>query len=108
MDPANVPLPTLSTTSTHTPDQPMHSPSPPTFRVPTLGPSRYHQLPVVNHPISPGMQSIIKSLQKEHISEHGRERPHHSTSTSDMQDLYHALADMFGLPPLPISQPAPD
>jgi hypothetical protein len=25
-----------------------------------------------------------------------------------MQDLCHALADMFGLPPLPIQQPAPD
>jgi hypothetical protein len=54
------------------------------------------------------MQSILKSLQREHISERGRERPHHSISTSDMQDLCHALADMFGLPPLPISQPAPN
>jgi hypothetical protein len=86
----------------------MRSPLPPIFHAPTPGPSRYHQLPIVNRPISPGMQSILKSLQREHISEYGRERPCHSTSTSDVQDLRHALADMFGLPPLPISQPAPD
>src|SRR5438445_7629689 len=54
------------------------------------------------------MQSILESLQREHISERGWERPRHSTSTSDVQDLRHALADMFGLPPLPIPQPAPD
>jgi hypothetical protein len=95
-------LPTPSTPSTHTPDHPMHSPSPPTFHISTLGPSRYQQLPIVNRPVSSGMQSILESLQREHISEHGRERPHHSTSTSDVQDLHHALADMFGLPPLPI------
>jgi hypothetical protein len=46
------------------------------------------------------MQSILESLQKEHISERGRERPHHSASTSDVQDLHHALADIFSLPPL--------
>jgi hypothetical protein len=108
VDPANVPLPTLSTPSTHTPDYPMHLPSPPTFRVPTPGPSRYHQLPIVNRPISSGMQSILESLQREQISECGREKPRHSTSTSDVQDLCHALADMFGLPPLPIPQPAPN
>jgi hypothetical protein len=39
VDPANVPLPTPSTPSTHTPDHPMRLPSPPTFRVPTPGPS---------------------------------------------------------------------
>jgi hypothetical protein len=65
-------------------------------------------LPIVNHPISPGMQSILKSLQKEHISEHDRERSRHSTSTSEVQDLCNALADMFGLPPLPIPQSAPN
>jgi hypothetical protein len=108
VDPANVLLPTPSTPSTHTPDQPMHSPLPPTFCVPTPGPSQYHQLPIINHSISLRMQSILKSLQGEHISEHGRERPHHSASTSNVQDLCHALADMFGLPLLPISQPAPD
>jgi hypothetical protein len=108
VDPADVPLPTPSTPSTHTPDYPMHPPSPPTFCAPTPGPSRYHQLPIVDHPLSPRMQSILKSLQKEHISERGRERPRHSTSTSDVQDLCHALADMFGLPLLPIPQPAPD
>src|SRR5438445_8548048 len=54
------------------------------------------------------MWIIIESIQKEHISERGRERPRHSTSTSDVQDLCHALADMFGLPLLPIPQPAPD
>jgi hypothetical protein len=108
VDPTNVPLPTPSTPSTHTPDYPMRSPLPPTFRAPTPGPSRYHQLPIVNHPLSPGIQSILESLQKEHISERGRERPRHSTSTSDVQDLHHALADMFSLPLLPIPQPAPD
>jgi hypothetical protein len=108
VDSANVPLPTLSTPSTHTPDQPIRPPSPPTFCVPTPGPSRYHQLPIINRPISPRMQSILESLQREHISEHGRERPRHSTSTSDVQDLCYALADMFGLPPLPIPQPAPN
>src|SRR5207245_7540915 len=81
--PANVPLPTPSTPSTHTPDYPMHPPSPPVFRAPTPGPSRYHQLPIVDHPLSPRMQSILESLQKEHISKRGRERPCHSTSTSD-------------------------
>jgi hypothetical protein len=90
VDPANVPLPTPSTPSTHTPDYPMCSPSPPTFHVPTPGPSWYHQLPIVDRPISPRMQSILKSLQKEHISKCGRERPRHSTSTSDVQDLHHA------------------
>src|SRR5437588_8493051 len=108
VDPANVPLPTPSTPSTHTPDYPMRLPSPPVFCAPTPGPSQYHQLPIVNHPLSPRMQSILESLQKEHISDQGRERPRHSTSTSDVQDLRHALADMFGLPPLPIPQPAPD
>src|SRR5438445_11895443 len=54
------------------------------------------------------MQSILKSLQREHISKCGRERRCHSASTSDVQDLCHALADMFSLPPLPIQQPAPN
>jgi hypothetical protein len=108
VDLANVPLPTPSTTSTHTPDQPMRPPSPPTFRVSTSGLSQYHTLPIVDHLISLGMQAILGFLQPGATSEHERERPHHSASTSDMHDLHHALADMFGLPPLPIPQPAPD
>jgi hypothetical protein len=86
----------------------MWPPSPPLFYIPTSGPSCYDMLPVVDRPISPETQAILSFLQKELTSKCGRERPHHSTSTSDIYDLCHALADMFSLSLLPISKPAPD
>jgi hypothetical protein len=108
VEPADVSLPTPSTASSQAPNQSMQSPLPPLFHIPALGPSCYDTLPIVNCPILPGMQGILNSLQREHISEQGRERPHHSTSTSDIHNLHHALADMFGLPPLLIPKPASD
>ena len=81
VDPANVPLPTLSTNSDMLPpDQPM--------------------------PASPRTCAFIEHLQGQIIhqattGERGR------TTTRASQDLCNALADMFGLPLLPIPQSSP-
>ena len=81
VDPANVSLPTPSTDSSMLPpDQPM--------------------------PASPRTCAFVKHLQGQIVhqattGERGR------TTTRVSQDLCNALADMFGLPPLPIPQPPP-
>ena len=81
VDPANVPLPTPSTDSDMSPpDQPM--------------------------PASPRTCTFVEHLQGQIVhqatmGERGR------TTTRAMQDLCDALADMFSLPQLPISQSSP-
>ena len=81
VDPANVPLPTPSTDSDMSPpDQPM--------------------------PALPRTHTFIEHLQGQIVhqattGERGR------TTTRAMQDLRDALADMFGLPLLPIPQSSP-
>ena len=81
VDPANVPLPTPSTDSDMLPpDQAM--------------------------PASPKTHAFVEHLQGQIVhqattGERGR------TTTRAMQDLCDALADMFGLPPLPIPQSSP-
>ena len=81
VDPANVPLPTLSTDSSMSPpDQPMPAP--------------------------PRTHAFVKHLQGQIVhqattGERGR------TTTRASQDLCNALADMFSLPLLPIPQPPP-
>ena len=81
VDPANVPLPTLSTDSSMLPpDQPT--------------------------PASPRTCAFVEHLQRQIIhqtttGERGR------TTTRVLQDLCNALADMFGLPLLPIPQSPP-
>ena len=81
VDPANVPLPTPSTDSDMLPpDQAM--------------------------PASPRTRAFVEHLQGQIVhqattGERGR------TTTRATQDLCDALADMFGLPPLPIPQASP-
>ena len=81
VDPANVPLPTPSTDSAMLPpDQPM--------------------------PALPRTHAFVEHLQGQIVhqattGERGR------TTTRTTQDLCNALADMFGLPPLPIPQSPP-
>ena len=81
VNPANVPLPTPSTDSDMSPpDQPM--------------------------PASPRTCAFVKHLQGQIVhqattGERGR------TTTRATQDLHNALADMFGLPLLPIPQSSP-
>ena len=81
VDPANVPLPTPSTDSDMLPpDQPM--------------------------PASPRTRAFVEHLQGQIVhqatmGERGR------MTTRAMQDLCNALADMFGLPLLPIPQSSP-
>ena len=81
VDPANVPLPTPSTDSDMSPpDQPM--------------------------PASPRTRAFVEHLQGQIVhqattGERGR------MTTRATQDLHDALADMFGLPPLPIPQSSP-
>ena len=81
VDPANVPLPTPSTNSDMSPpDQPM--------------------------PASPKTRAFIKHLQGQ-IVHQATTRERGRTTTRVLQDLCNALADMFGLPPLPIPQSSP-
>ena len=81
VDPANVPLPTPSTNSDMSPpDQTM--------------------------PASPRTRAFVEHLQGQIVhqaatGERGR------TTTRATQDLHDALADMFGLPPLPNPQSSP-
>ena len=81
VNPANIPLPTPSTDSDMSPpDQPM--------------------------PASPRTCAFVEHLQGQIVhqattGERGR------TTTRATQDLRDALADMFGLPPLPIPQSSP-
>ena len=81
VNPANIPLPTPSTDSDMSPpDQPM--------------------------PASPRTHAFVEHLQGQIVhqatmGERGR------TTTRATQDLRDALADMFGLPPLPIPQSSP-
>ena len=81
VNPANVPLPTPSTNSDMSPpDQPM--------------------------PASPRTRTFVEHLQGQIVhqattGERGR------MTTRATQDLHNALADMFGLPPLPIPQSSP-
>ena len=81
VNPANVPLPTLSMDSSMLPpDQPM--------------------------PASPRTHTFAKHLQGQ-IIHHATTGERGRTTTRALQDLCNALADMFGLPPLPIPQSLP-
>ena len=81
VDPANVPLPTPSTNSEMSPpDQAMLA--------------------------SPRTHAFVEHLQGQ-IVHQATTRERGRTTTRATQDLRDALADMFGLPPLPIPQPPP-
>ena len=81
VDPANVPLPTPSTDSDMSPpDQPM--------------------------PASPRTHAFVEHLQGQ-IVHQATTGERSRTTTRATQDLRDALADMFGLPPLPIPQSPP-
>src|SRR5438477_35935 len=92
VDPVDVPLPTPSTASASTPDHPM---------LPPPG-----ALASPHRPLSPRMLEIISQFQQQAITpEYGRSLPR--IQNPEVDDLRHALADMFGLPPLPLPLPAP-
>ena len=88
IDPKDVPLPTPST---------------------DLASLSYQTLSPSSRPISPRTQQIIQHAHQEvtALASGSASPPRGRASTREAQDLCNALADMFGLPPLPIPQHTP-
>ena len=80
--------------------------------VPLLTPSTdsaslsYQTLSPSSQPVSPRTQQIIQHICQEAVvlASSSASSPRGRASTREAQDLCNALADMFGLPPLPIPQ----
>jgi hypothetical protein len=69
----------------------------------------YQTLSPLSRPVSPRTQQIIQRTQQEAVTlaSGSASPPRGRASTREAQSLCNALADMFGLPPLPIPQHAP-
>src|SRR5947208_14054404 len=92
VDPVDVPLPTPSTASASDPDHPM-LPSPGALAI-------AHQSP------SPRTLALIAQFQQQALTP-GYRRNLPCIQNPEVDDLCHALADMFSLPLLPLPLPAP-